>query len=69
MRRAKTIMVWEVLADGPGSGPAGDGTHVRRFRSEREAHTFAAQSTCYGRPTEARLAEVPRRIAERWGMA
>lgn len=54
--------------DGP-AGPAGDGTFVQRFRSEREAERFAKQNTCYGREAKAIRNEVPRRLAQRWGMA
>lgn len=66
---AKTIRVWEVLVDTNGAGPAGDGTIVRRFRSEKEAKSVASSSTCYGRPAEAKPFDAPRRLAERWGLA
>lgn len=66
----KLVKVWEVLADGPGEGPAGDGTHVYRFRSEREATEFAKGKTLYGRDTvTADMVEVSRKLAQRWGMA
>lgn len=39
----RMIKVWEVLfdgrEDGP-SGPAGDGTFIERFRSQRDADAF-----------------------------
>ncbi len=68
MTRTATVKVWEVLADTDGEGPAGDGTVVSRFRSERDANAFAARSTCWGRAATASMVEVPRRIAARWGV-
>jgi len=62
------VRVWEVLADGPGEGPAADGTFVHRFRSERDAKTFAATNTVYGRPCNVNVDDVPRRLAQRWGV-
>lgn len=64
----RLVKVWEVLADGPGEGPAGDGTFVRRFRSESEANQFASTATCYGRPATVLMDEVPRKLAQRWGL-
>ncbi len=67
---AKLVKVWEVLADGPGEGPAGDGTFVRRFRSEAEATRFAKSATLYGQSNvPVTLVEVSRQLASRWGMA
>lgn len=71
-REGKPVVVYEVLFDGDSdgpAGPAGDGTFVRRFRSEREATSFAKQNTCYGREAKAIRNEVSRRLAQRWGMA
>lgn len=71
-RNAKPVRVYEVLHDtGRDGGPAGDGTAIRRFhRSERaEAYAFAARSTCYGRPATVLEHDVPRHLAERWGVA
>lgn len=65
---AGMVKVWEVLADTEEEGPAGDGTVVFRFKAAKTAATFAAGSTCYGRPAKATLAEVPRRLAARWGV-
>ena len=70
--RTKLVRVYEVLHDtGRDGGAAGDGTAIRRFhRTERaQADAFAAGSTCYGRPATVLADDVPRRIAERWGMA
>lgn len=66
---AKLVKVFEVLADGKGAGPAGDGTFVRRFRSQREAEQFASTATCYGQPATVTADEVSRKLAQRWGMA
>ncbi len=63
-----TVKVYEVLYDGAGSGPAGDGTYIFRSKSKREADAFAKGNTTYGRPAKATLAEVPKRLAERWGL-
>jgi hypothetical protein len=69
MKSRKTVTVYEVIADGSGDGPAGDGTFVRRFRTAQDAAAFAAVATCYGRPAQVQIAEnVPRHIAQRWGM-
>lgn len=65
----RLIKVYEVLHDTDGEGPAGDGTVIARFRDKREAERFASGNTCYGRQATAELHEVPRRIAQRWGMA
>lgn len=63
------VRVWEVLADTEREGPAGDGTEVFRFRSQREADAFAAKNTCWGRACTVSDVEVPRATAARWGMA
>ena len=68
-RAPGAVRVWEVLADIDGEGPAADGTAVRRFRTQRDADAFAATATCYGRPATVSADDVPRRIAQRWGMA
>jgi hypothetical protein len=65
----KLVTVWEVLCDVDGDGPAGDGTVIRRFRSEPEARRVARESTRYGRPAEAHASEVPAQLARRWGVA
>jgi hypothetical protein len=69
MASKKTITVYEVLADGSGPGPAGDGTFVRRFRDEKAAKDFAAGATCYGREATASAFEAPLALARRWGLA
>ena len=70
MRTAPGIVrVWEVLADIDGEGPAGDGTAVRRFRTQRDADAFAATATCYGKPATVDYHDAPRKLAQRWGMA
>lgn len=65
---AKTVKVWEVVYDGKGSGPAGDGTYIYRTKSEKEAKAFAKQNTAWGKPTEARMTEAPANVAARWGL-
>lgn len=66
---AKGIRVFEVLADIDGDGPACDGTKVFRFWHEREANSFAARSTCYGRPATVTSDVVSPQLARRWGRA
>jgi hypothetical protein len=65
---ARTVKVWEVIYDGKGSGPSGDGTFIYRTRDQREAEAFAKQHTAWGRPTKAQMTEAPKHIAERWGI-
>lgn len=69
---AKTIRVFEVLYyagdDGP-DGPAGDGSFIERFRDESEATQFANGKHYYGEPSTVEPRDVPRRLAQRWGMA
>jgi hypothetical protein len=64
----RTKRVWEVLAECAGEGPAGEGTKVFRFGSERAAKAFAAGASCYGRPAKVAMVEVPSRLAARWGI-
>lgn len=68
------VKVFEVLFDGPEdgpSGPAGDGTFVARFRrgEKKAAEKFASENTAWGSPAKVTETEVPRRTAERWGVA
>lgn len=65
---ASTVRVYEVLHDTDGEGPAADGTVVARFRREVDAKRFAAGRTCYGHPATVQADEVPRRLAQRWGL-
>lgn len=74
-RRTGTVLVYEVLFDGPEdgpSGPAGDGTFIQRFPGNKAgkaaAETFAAANTCYGRPATVSEAQPSRQTARRWGM-
>lgn len=68
-RKEKLCTVYHVLVDGEGQGPAGDSTFIVRFRTESEANAFAAGKTGYGKPATVHCGnDVPRRIAERWGM-
>jgi hypothetical protein len=64
---SKTVKIWEVIYDGAGSGPAGDGTFIYRTKSQKEAEAFAKRNTAWGRPTEATMTEAPVAIARRWG--
>lgn len=71
---SKTIRVHSVLFDGPEngpSGPAGDGTFIKRFgpRDAKAAETFASENTYYGRPAKVNVSQVSRRLAQRWGLA
>lgn len=67
---AGNVNVWEVLYDGPGAGPAGDGTYVERFRTAASANAFARGRTAYRRGSAiVTKVSVPRRLAARWGLA
>lgn len=68
VRKEKLYRVYEVLADTDSDGPAGDGTVVFRFRQKELAHRFALSRTCYGRPASVQVSDVPRRLAERYGV-
>lgn len=69
LRKAKGVTAYEVLADSAEPGPAADYTKVFRFRTLEDAVVFAAKSTLYGNPAEVKVSEnVPRHIAERWGL-
>lgn len=70
----KTVKVFEVLYDGAPdgpSGPAGDGTFIKRFgpKSSADAARFASENTCYGRPAKVTETDAPLRLAKRWGVA
>ena len=65
----RIVIVYEVLHDTDTDGPAGDGTVIARFRKEDDAKRFSSNKLCYGFPATVNRTEVPRRIAQRWGMA
>jgi hypothetical protein len=69
--RPGEVVVFEVLHDTDGEGPAGDGTVIARFRKQADADRFAKQSTCYGRAISTPVAgsSVPKRLAARWGVS
>lgn len=61
-----------VRDDDPGAhgGAAGDGSYIARFRSARDAKAFARGREGYGgNPATADARDVPRYLAERWGLA
>lgn len=66
MPTTKTKRVYEVLADGPTPGPAGDHTHVNRFRKEGDAADFAKTATCRGRAAAVQTTDVPLKLYRRW---
>jgi hypothetical protein len=65
----RTIVVYETVIDIDGRGPADDGTKVYRFGTRRQAEQFIAGKTLYGQPATVDEAEVPIRLAQRWGFA
>ncbi len=69
-RKARPVTVFTVLFyDARSEGPAGDHTHVRRFRERYEAEQFAKGRECYGQPARVdQEDDVPRHLAERWGV-
>lgn len=70
-RTERTIRVYTVVAQcgAVGGGPAGDGSRVFRFRSERQANEFAEGKTLYGQPATVDQDDVPVSLARRWGAA
>lgn len=72
---SKTVKVYEVLYvvddDHPQShgGAMGDGSFIARFRKQADAEAFASGKRCYSGPAKVHADEVPRRIAQRWGVA
>ena len=68
--RRGTVKVYTVIYhDARREGAAGDNTHIQRFRSERDAVEFASGREVYGEPCRVDEDDVPRAIAQRWGMA
>lgn len=66
----KRDTVYVVLADGEGSGPAGDGTFTHRFWQKQNAQAFADQHTCWGQAcVVSELVDVPPRLLARWTIA
>jgi hypothetical protein len=70
-RTERTVRVFTVVAQtgAVGGGPAGDGSRVFRFRSERQARTFAVGKALYGQPATVDQDDVPVSLARRWGVA
>ena len=61
MARKSTVTVYEVLfMDQRHAGPAGDGSHTRRFLDKKQAET------CGSGPARAIPTEAPRHVAQRW---
>ncbi len=68
-RSSRPVTVHTVLIDIVGPGVAADGTAVRRFKRRTDADACAARSTCYGSPaTVDTRDDVPRHLADRWGV-
>lgn len=63
-----TVTVYEIIHDIARPGPNADYTDIRRTRDKSEAERFAANHTHLGRPCQVQVAEVPKRIVERWGI-
>lgn len=65
---ARTIRVYTVLYDAPwrNDGISDEQAH---FRREQDAKDFAATRKHYGEPCAVITGDVPKRIAERWGVA
>jgi hypothetical protein len=61
------MTVYEVLYyDARRPGPAGDCTHVARFRSKRNAEAFAKGRECYGKPATVESRDAPPRLVNPW---
>ena len=74
-RGSATVQVYSVCYhvddDHPQShgGAAGDGSFVVRFRSRVDAEAFARGKSYYGNDARIARDDVPRRLAQRWGLA
>jgi hypothetical protein len=71
---AKTVKVFEVLyhSDEPHhayAGAAGDGSFIYRTRKRSDAESFARGKRCYSGDASILESDVPRRLAQRWGLA
>lgn len=71
---AKPITVFEVLwhSDEPSqayAGPAGDGSFIYRTRNKGDAERFAKGKRCYSEDASVGEVVVPRKLAQRWGLA
>lgn len=44
-------------------------TATARYRDKAKAEAFAKGKTCWGNPASVLTSEVPRRLAQRWGLA
>jgi len=65
----RTVTVFEVVMDIDGPGAYGDCIQTFRFRTESEARTWATGRTLYGKPCVSVVrVDVPRRLAQRWGV-
>jgi hypothetical protein len=64
-----TVTVYTVLHYDPRSaGPAGDHTHITRFRNRKDAELFAAGRDVYGKPATVEAECVRTETARRWGL-
>lgn len=61
--------VYSVLYhDEKSAGPAGDGSHIMRFGNRAQADEFAKGKVIYGKPASVEVDDVPRHLAQRWGV-
>lgn len=65
----RKVQIFEVLHDTGTDGRMGDGVETFRTRSQKDAQSFATGRTCYGKPATVETLQVPRPIAQRWGLA
>lgn len=76
--RSRTVRVYEVAYDGVSSlavmtgvglwAAEATGTSVYRTRSQADADDFARGRTHHGQPAQVWSTDVPRAVAQRWGM-
>lgn len=65
----KTVKVYSVLYNlDRAPGPWDDGTDTARFHTLAEAEVFAKDKRYYAEAARVIVGDVPKRIAERWGM-
>ena len=63
-----TVTIYEIIHDIARPGPNADYTDIHRTRDKAEAERFAANHTHMGRPCRVQVAEVPKKIVQRWGI-
>lgn len=64
--RSKTVIVFSVCVDT--EDDYNGNMRTVRYTSEVMAKQIAGENTCWGRPATVSREEVPRKLAQRWGL-